>query len=766
MIPRWLGAAAALLAAAATAADLPQADPPFKGRIAVNGRDAQPDWPAPLHAPAGAPNVVLILLDDVGFGATATFGGAAATPALDRLAAQGLRYNNFNTTALCSPTRAALLTGRNHHQVGFGTLADFPSGFPGYNGQWKRSTATIAQVLRGNGYATAAFGKWHNTPANEAGPTGPFDHWPTGLGFEHFYGFMGGETSEWEPQLYRDTQPVRAPLTPEQGYHLTTDITNEALRWLHVQQSIAQDKPYFLYFAPGAAHAPHHVAQKWVDAYRGKFDAGWDALRAETLARQKRLGLVPQDTVLTPRPAELQDWNRLSADTRKLLARQMEVYAGFLSQTDEEVGRLIDAVQKGPNGDNTLIVYSVGDNGGSAEGGLEGSDENLSTLITGRPQSADSQLGHIDELGSVLHDNHYASAWGWATSAPFQWAKQVASHFGGVRNGLVIAWPARIRDRGGIRTQFAHVTDIAPTIYEATGIAPPDRVDGIDQKPFDGNSLEYSFNDAKAESQHRVQYFEMIGNRAIYADGWVAAARHSLPWDIGGRSEDFTHDRWELYHVAEDFSEAHDVAAQYPDKLRELQALFDSEARRNNVYPLQDGMVSSRGRLADLRARRGSFHYTAELPRLQPLSVPLLVGSHRIVARLQVPQGGASGLIVADGGRYGGYVLYAHDGQLVYDSNFLNRRHDRLVSERPLPAGEVEAVLDFKQSWLLPWPGGTASLYINGEKVGSKWLPHLSFPSLLGSFDVGHAGVSPVSDAYAQSFDFNGHIDSVTIELR
>lgn len=727
-------------------------------------RQAHATVAAPAAPAAVAPNVVLILLDDVGFGATATFGGAAATPALDKLATQGLRYNNFNTTALCSPTRAALLTGRNHHQVGFGTLADFPSGSPSYSGLWQPDTASVAQLLRDHGYATAAFGKWHNTLAAESGPAGPFDRWPTGLGFEHFYGFIGGETSQWEPQLYRDTRPVRPPSRFDQGYHLTTDLTDQAVRWLHEQQQRTPDKPYFLYFATGATHAPLHVAPEWIARYHGQFDQGWDRLREETLARQKRLGLVPQDTLLTPRPKELAEWASLPADTRRLLARQMEVYAGFLSQTDAEVGRLIDAVQKGPHGDNTLIIYVVGDNGGSAEGGLEGSDQNLASLITGRPQSVAAQLPHIDQLGSAAFDNHYASAWGWATSTPFQWAKQVASHFGGVRNGMVISWPARIQG-GGIREQFSHVTDITPTILEATGVTLPESVHGVAQKPLDGASLEYSFDAPLAEARHHVQYFEMIGNRAIYADGWVAAARHSLPWQIGGRSTDFTKDRWELYHVAEDFSEAHDLAAQYPDKLRELQALFDREATRNGVYPLQDGMGAARGRLAELRKRRGSFRYTSNLPSTPPLSVPLLVSSHRITARLRIPDTGAQGLIVSDGGRYGGYALYVKDGRLVYDSNFFAESLKRVVADKPLPAGPVKVVLEFRQSWFLPWPGGRVRLSVNGEEVASKWLLHLAFPSLLGSFDVGHVGASPVSDGYGPDFDFTGQLEDVIVDL-
>ncbi len=493
--------------------------------------ESVPSWPEAAKAPDGAPNVILILLDDVAFGDTSLMGGSAQTPVIEKLAAQGLLYNRFHVCPMSSPTRASLLTGRNHHQVGFGNISELSAGFPGYNSVFPKAAAPMAEVLRQNGYSTAAFGKWHNTPTWEISPTGPFDRWPTGQGFEYFYGFMGGAISQWQPRLYRNTVAVEPPATPQQGYHLTTDLANEAIRWLHQHEATAADKPFFLYFATGAVHAPLHVAKEWIDKYRGKFDQGWDKLREETFARQKKLGVIPADAELTPRPSELPAWDSLSAEQKKLMARQAEVYAGFLEHTDYEVGRVLQAIKDEGKADNTLVLYIVGDNGASAEGALTGY-ENGGPY--GNSNSADvaTRLQYADEFGSELFANAYSAAWAWGMSSPLQWMKQVASHLGGTRDPLIVSWPARIKAKGEIRSQFAHVVDIAPTIYELAGIRFPDTVNGVKQIPLEGKSFAYTFDNPQAPSAMTLQYFEMLGSRGIYKDGWWAGARNRLPWNL------------------------------------------------------------------------------------------------------------------------------------------------------------------------------------------------------------------------------------------
>lgn len=717
--------------------------------------------------PAAAPNVVLILLDDVGFSAASTFGGATPTPGLDRLAADGLRYNNFNVTGICSPTRASLLSGRNHHRMGFGTVSETSGNHPGYDATWKKSTASVAAVLKHNGYSTAAFGKWHNTPYSETGPLGPFERWPTGLGFEYFYGMMLGEISEWEPPLYRGTTPVEPTRTPQQGYHFTTDITDEAIRWLHTHESLAPNKPYLMYFAPAATHAPHHVPQEWIEKYRGKFDAGWDKLREETFARQKKLGVIPANTKLTPRPAELPAWNSLSAQKQQLLARQMEIYAAYLAHTDHEVDRLIRAIQEGPRGDNTLIVYAVGDNGSSGEGGPDGSDIGFLSMMN-MPNSLERQLQRAPELGSPLYDNHYSAAWAWATNTPFQWMKAMPSHFGATRTPLIVSWPARIKDHGGLRPQFTHVNDVVATVYEVAGVEAPAALDGVKQEPLDGISFAYSFDDAAAPARRRVQYFEQGGNRAIYQDGWVAAARHYVPW-VWDRSDNFDQDRWELYHVAEDFSEAHDLAGRYPDKLKSLQALFDSEARANHVYPLGGG-YGEPPKAPD----RYSYVYYPDLPRTPLVATPDLTQSHRLVADVMIPEGGAEGAILAAGGRWGGFVMYVKDNRLVCENNFAGLSRDVMISRTPLPSGKAQLIYEFAQDEATKdralWDGisGTARMYVNGQLAGEAKLRQVARPIYFGfgSFTVGQALGMPISDAYQAPFKFTGVLEKVRVELQ
>ncbi|MFA5058403.1 MAG: arylsulfatase [Opitutaceae bacterium] len=743
------------------------ADAAFKGKIAPSVTDSVPDWPQPTKAPAGAPNIVLILLDDIGFADTSTFGGVAQTPELDKLAARGLRYNNFNTTAMCSPTRAALLTGRNHHRVGFG-VAESSGGFPGYNFVWKQSTVSIAEVLRRNGYSTGAFGKWHNTPVWEISPIGPFDHWPTSLGFECFYGFMAGMENQWEPsRLYRNTTPVEPPATPQQGYHFTTDITNEAIRWVQTHVSLAPGKPYFLYFAPGAVHMPHHAPKEWIERYRGRFDQGWDKLREEIFARQKQLGVIPANAEPTPRPAEIPAWDSLAADQKKFYARQMEVYAGFVAHTDHELGRLLRAVQQLPGGDNTLILYIVGDNGSCGECGLDG-------ITDGRQTAIADQLQHIDELGGPqLPSNIYSAGWAWLGSTPFQWWKEIASHFGGVRDPLIVSWPAHIKDCGGLRSQFTHVNDVAATLYEVTGIPFPAVVDGIKQQPLDGVSFVQTFDHPEAPSRHRIQYFEMLGNRAIYQDGWVAAARHWMHWD-NRLTSDYTHDRWELYNVDEDFSEAHDRAVQFPGKVKELQELFDAEARRNDVYPL--GGVAhipdfDKGK-PSLTDHKGKFVYYPGIQRLPMEAIPSLSGkSYRITASAVIPDTGAQGVIVSYGGRGSGFAFYLKDDQLFYENNPLNGMHEVIASKIRVPRGNVVLSYEFIKEGVKEgsiWGeicSGTGRLLVNGQAVGEAKLSGV-IGSYFGSWGIGQAFGSPVSDAFQPPFRFTGTLTKVEMEVQ
>lgn len=740
----------------------------FQGRIAVNAKDSVPSWPEPARVSSHAPNVVIVLLDDVGFGATSTAGGPVKMPALDGLAARGLRYNNFNSTALCSPTRAALLSGRNDHRVGFGTVIDSASGFPGYNGIWGKDNISIAEILRRNGYSTAAFGKWHNTPYWEVTPVGPFDRWPTGLGFEHFYGFMVGGASQWEPPLYRNTLAIEPPKTAEQGYQFSADIVDEAISWLHTHQSLVPEKPYFMYVATGAAHGPHHVPREWTEKYRGKFDMGWDKLREDIFVRQKRQGVIPVSTQLTPRPKELPAWDTFSTDEKRLLTRQMELFAAHLEYTDHQLQRLFEAIRQGPDADNTLIIYIAGDNGASGESALTGTDLRQDGLSA---PSIEARLAHIDEFGGPNYSNQYSAGWAWATNTPFQWMKQVASHFGGTRNMVVVSWPERIKDFGGVRSQFTHVNAVAATLYEVIGIELPSSVDGVKQKSLDGPSFAYTFGNAAESSRHRLQIFEQMGNRAIYSDGWMASARHAIPW-VFNRSEDFTKDRWELYHVAKDFSQAQDLAEKHPKKLEELKKLFDIEARKNDIYPLSNSFGNGefgvgQPRLAGMERRNLVFY--PGLPRLPVSQSPDFRGAHRISASLQVPADGTDGAIISLGDRSGGFVFYVKDGRLVYENNFLGTRRDLIVSASRLPAGRVEVAYEFDRAKANGLSGGgTGRLFVNGEKVAestlSRFEPPALFMSWSGSFSVGRVFGSPVSSAYRKPFTLAG-LEIVRVEL-
>lgn len=751
---------------------LPIPDPAFGGKIGKTFEDSKPDFPQPVKAPKGAPNVVLILLDDLGFGQPGTFGGPVPTPALDSLADTGLRFNRFHTTAICSPTRAALLTGRNHHQVGMGTITELATGYPGYNSVWPKSTASVARILRDNGYSTAAFGKWHNTPDWETQPNGPFNHWPTGLGFDYWYGFQGGETSQWEPQLYRNTLAVEPEKRPEEGYHLTTDLVDDAISWIKREQAVTPDKPYFVYFAPGAVHAPLHAPQEWIDRFKGQFDQGWDKVREETLARQKKLGVVPADTMLTSRPEEIPGWDSLDADAKKLYARHQEAFAGFLAHTDHEIGRLLDVVYSLPNSDNTLIIYIAGDNGPSAEGSLTGTLNNIMTQ-NGIPDSVEQQLGDIDEIGGPLHENHYPVGWAWAGSSPFQWMKRVPSHFGGTRNGMVVSWPAKIRETGGLRTQFSHVVDITPTILAAAQIPQPKLVDGIEQTPMAGMDMSAAFQDAKAPEFRHNQYFETGGHRAIYHDGWVATSFHGAPWVLTG-SVGFKDNQWELYDVSKDFSQSNDLAQKNPGKLKEMQALFDEEARKNQVYPLDDRFAerAKGGDRPSVTAGRKSFVYTSGVTRLPEGSAPpIYQRSHKITANIVVPEGGAEGVIVAEGGGTG-YALFIKDGVITYEYNFFSKEVTSIKSSEKLPSGDVEIVMQYSQKPFKPFvevTGGTVELLVNGKNVGKgevKRVVPVRF-SATETLDVGRDNGAPATPTYREQlpFAFTGEIKTVQFDL-
>ncbi|MBH8574056.1 arylsulfatase [Nostocaceae cyanobacterium CENA369] len=754
-------------ALAATSEVLPVPLPEFKGKIGLTYKDSQPDFPQPITAPATAPNVLLVILDDVGFGQASTFGGPAKTPNLTRLAERGLRYNQFHTTALCSPTRAALLTGRNHHSVNTGVVEELATGYPGYTTILPKSAATVAEILRQNGYNTAAFGKWHNTPDFETSAAGPFDRWPTGLGFEYFYGFLGGDTNQWSPALVENTKRVDKPNKPD--YHLTPDLVDHAIAWIRNQQSIAPEKPFFAYLATGATHAPHHAPKEWIDKYKGKFDQGWDKLREEIFARQKQLGVIPANAQLTPRPQELPAWDSLSAEQQKLYAHMAEVFAGFLGHTDYEIGRLIDAVAQLGELDNTLVIYVVGDNGASAEGGLTGSVNELK-VFNDVPENLPQLLASYNDLGSPKTFNHFPAAWAWAVDSPFQWTKQIASHFGGTRNPLVISWGAGIKNQGSIRSQFHHVIDITPTILEVAGITAPKEVNGVKQQPIEGTSLVYTFNNPDTPSHRQTQYFEMFGNRAIYHEGWVAAARHGrLPWERTAKG-DFDTDPWELYNIAEDFSEANNLAKENPDKLEKLQKLFLKEARKHQVLPLDD-RTSER---FDVKIRpsltkgRTTFTYYPGTVGIPEGSAPNLKNrSFSITANVKIPENGAEGILLTQGGRFAGWSFFLEDGKPTYIYNYANTARYIIQSPEKLSPGKSILRFNFDYDGGVG-AGGIGKLFINEQQVAEGRVEKtIAYRLALDeTFDIGRDTGTPVVDSYQVPFAFTGNLQQVSLELK
>jgi arylsulfatase len=749
---------------------LPIAEPTYAPITELDARKAKAPPRFEVKAPAGAPNIVIVLIDDIGFGHSSTFGGPINMPTLERMAAAGLRYNRFHTTALCSPTRTALLTGRNHHVNNAGAIMEVATAFPGNTGVRPNSVAPLAEILRLNGYSTAAFGKYHETAPWEVSVSGPFDRWPTRSGFDKFYGFIGGETNQWSPAIYDGI--VRVEHQADPNYHFTTDMTNQAIAWARFQHTMTPDKPIYMYFATGATHAPHHAPSEYAKRYRGKFDAGWDVLREETLARQLKLGVVPADTKLTARPKEIPAWDSLSADQKRLFARQMEVFAGFAEHTDYEVGRLVQSLEEMGRLNNTLFFYIVGDNGSSAEGGPDGT-YNETLALNGIISDVSSQLKWIDQWGGPQTFPHFSIGWALAGNTPFQWTKQVASHFGGTRNGMVLHWPNGIKAKGEVRSQFHHVIDVAPTALEAAKLPEPTMVNGTKQRPMDGVSMMYSFDDAKAADRRTTQYFEMFGNRAIYHDGWVAATRHSIPW-LSVPLPPVDQDKWELYNVAEDFSQANDLAEQNPAKLKELQDVFMKEAVRNSVLPIDDRRVERfdpaiAGR-PDLLGPRTSMTLHEGMTGIAENAFINLKGrSYTVTAEIEVPAGGAEGVIIAQAGRFAGWSLYMKGGRVHHVYNFGGLERTTVSSRAALAPGRHVVRYEFAYEGGRPGSGGTSRLFVddqpNGEGKVPKTMPFMY--SADEGVDVGLDNETPVTEDYLEGRNrFTGRIHRVTVEAK
>jgi arylsulfatase len=749
---------------------LPIKEPSYPDDTTLDARNAKAPARFEVKAPAKAPNIVIVLIDDQGFGVPSTFGGPVNTPTLDKLAASGLKYNRFHTTALCSPTRVSLLTGRNHHLNNAGAVMELATAFPGNTGVRPNGIAPLAEMLHLNGYSTAAFGKYHETAPWEVSVSGPYDRWPTHSGFDHFYGFIGGETNQWSPAVYDGVTRVEVPHDP--NYHFTTDMTNKAINWVSAQQALTPDKPFYMYFATGATHAPHHAPKEFIDKYKGKFDQGWDKLREETFERQKSLGIIPKDTKLTLRPKEIPSWDSQTPDQKKLFAKQMEVYAGFAEHTDYEVGRLVQALEEMGELDNTLFLYIAGDNGASAEGGPEGTyNENLA--LNGIIGKADQMMNHIDDWGSPNTFPHYAVGWAHACNTPFQWTKQVASHFGGTRNGLVVHWPGGIKAKGEVRSQFTHVTDVAPTVLEAAGLPFPRSVNGTEQIPFSGTSFMFSFDDAKAADRHTTQYFEMFGNRGIYDNGWVACTRHSTPW-VQEALPKLKDDVWELYNVNEDFSEANNLAATNPGKLKELEEIFNKEAIKNHVFPIDDRRVERfnaeiAGR-PDLMGKRTSLTlYEGMTGITENTFINNKVKNYSITAEVELKDGNTNGVIISQAGRFGGWVLYMKGGKVHHEYNFFGLEKTNIVSLHTLASGKHEIKYEFIIDTPKPGSGGKCILYVDGTKVAEGYIPKTEafLYSADEGVDVGMDNETNVSNDYKEGENkFTGKIRKVVVDTK
>jgi arylsulfatase len=770
-----LSAAVAATATAQTGPDrttLPIPEPKFPQSNVLDVRNAKPPDRFEVKAPEGAPNVIIVLLDDLGFAGTSTYGGPLSTPTFDRLASQGLIYNNFHTTAVSSPTRAAIKSGRNHHVNNMGAIIETGTAFPGNTGQIPTDVAPVAEMLRHNGYSTAAFGKWHETAAWEASVSGPFDRWPTRQGFDKFYGFLGGETNHWAPFIYDGTHPVELPEDP--NYHFLTDMTDQSVAWVKHQKALTPDRPFFIYFAPGAVHAPHHVPQVWIDRWKGKFDQGWDKIREETLARQIKLGIVPAGTKLAPKPDAIPNWDTLSADQKRLFARQFEVFAAFLEMTDHEVGRLLQAVKDTGQGDNTLVFLVYGDNGTSAEGGANGMFSEM-TYFNGVQEKVEDMLTFIDKWGGPETYPHMAAGWAVALDTPYQWTKQVASDPGGTKVGMAVYWPRGIKSKGELRTQFHHVIDVAPTILEATGLPEPKMVNGVKQRPMDGVSMIYSFNDAKATDRHTSQYFEMFGNRAMYHEGWFARTIHRAPWEAKPRRA-LTEDIWELYDTRTDFSLVNDLTSKNPQKLAELQALFMKEAEKNNALPIDDRVFERVNaelvNRPDLMAGRTSITLAEGMTGMtENVFLNIKNKSKTITAEIEVPEGKmAHGIIIAQGGRFGGWALYVKDGTPAYDYNFLGLQRFTVAATEKLRPGRSIIRFDFAYDGGGLGKGGMGTLFVNDRKNSEGRIEHTQ-PMIFSADETADIGIdlaTPVVESIGSEAKskFTGRIPKVIVEVR
>jgi arylsulfatase A-like enzyme len=760
---------------------LPIPDRPHVGLTTYDAKDPETQFPPiePIRPPEGAPNVLVVLLDDVGFGASSAFGGPCETPNFERLASGGLRYNRFHTTALCAPTRAAMLTGRNHHSVGMGGVTEMATSAPGNDSLRPNTKAPLAQTLQMNGYSTAQFGKCHEVPVWQTSPMGPFEMWPTGSGFEYFYGFIGGEDDQWHPALWEGTTAVEPPKTPEEGYHLTEDLADHAINWVRQQRTLMADKPFFMYFATGATHAPHHVPKEWIEKYRGRFSGGWDEQRENTFARQKELGVVPQDAGLTERHEEIPAWEEMPEELKPVLERQMEVYAGFLSHTDHHVGRVLDTIEELGIMEETLIYVIIGDNGASGEGTLNGTfNEIISLNAMSELETPEFMAENLEKFGGPEAHNHYAVGWAHAMDTPFQWTKQIASHWGGTRNGTIVHWPRGIEAKGEVRQQFCHVIDVAPTVLEAAGIPEPMMVNGVTQSPYEGTSMLYSFDAPEEPERHDLQYFEMVGNRGIYFKGWSAVTKHRTPWETGQvQLAAFDDDNWELYDGSEDYSQAHDLSEEMPEKLHELQRLFLIEATKYNVLPLDDRLAERFN--PDLAGRPQLIKGDTQLfyPGMTRLSENSVLNvknkSFSVTAEVVVPEEGAngkgplSGTIIAQGATTGGWSFYAKDGKAKFTYNLVGLRMFTTEAEDPVPPGKHQVRAEFAYDGGGVAKGGDVTLYYDGEKVGEGRV-EATQPFIFSEegLDIGReTGTTVAADYDLQSSEFTGEIEWVELKV-
>ncbi len=756
--------------------------PPYQkvGKLAPTIKDSDPiQWPEEVSAPKGAPNVLLVMTDDVGFGATDLFGGAIPTPVYDGLAQNGLKYNNFFTTAVCSPSRAALITGRNHHVASTGIIMEFSTPYPGYHSLVSKSVATIGEMLTANGYGTAWFGKNHNVPDWETTPAGPFYLWPTGLGFEYFYGFLGADAHQFRPAIYENITPVDPYLGKEDKYILNTDLADHAIKWIRMQKAVTPDKPFFAYYTPGTDHAPHHASPEWIAKFKGKFDMGWDELRKQTFERQKKLGIIPANAVLTPTPPEYKRWDSLSPEMKKVAAREMECYAAALAQADYEIGRVIDSIRQMGELDNTLIIYIQGDNGSSAEDPTPdgiGMTSEIVTIVNKFNDTPEFMSKHIDEFGSMWMQNHFSRGWAHAMNTPFQWDKKIASHLGGSKTSMVVSWPSRIKKTGGMRSQFVHLVDVVPTILEAAHLPFPTMVNGAKQVPLNGTSFMYTFDDASAPERHTTQYFEIIANRAIYHDGWMASTTPVIsPWSapLSKKPDSVMDYKWELYNLKEDFTQSKDLAKKYPEKLAELEKLFDSEARKNQVYPLDDRYVE---RVApenrpQKNVGRNTYTYFDGTTRITESMAPNMKNtSYSITADITVPDKGANGILMTQGGYFGGNALLLLDGKptFLYARSHYPEHKYKVQGPDKVPAGKHTVKVDFAYDGGGAGKGGTATLFVDGKEVAKGRIDQ-TVPVRISAdetLDIGEDTGTPIDREYTVPFRFTGDIEKVVIDLK